>query len=364
MMGIHLRPWSRLGLKFTVLAFSPGYVAAQELPKEAAASVALVSLPSTPQIETNGTIAGVITNRPPDAPRLGASEPNSSPVAKHYWIEFGTMGRKISNYFEAENDFHALYAAPRVSPYVVTLSGRIAYNLLDDDNRTLTAGLRMRHNFYTDLAGADSDELDASLYYKSRPDEFRLELYRKPSRLVGTINRRNVYAATNRVNVEYVHRLTERVRAGAQYEYSRENYTERPEHDLTRQVVNASVQYKFAPWFEPGIGVEYEHGDGRSDNFTYEQVSPVLILNSSIWPVAYMGVSYKWYDRKYLKAGAGESNYQRIDRRQNVSFYGTLRVGGGLSVFSFVYYTKSNSNQSSSSFSSCDAGVGLFYRFN
>lgn len=364
MMVIHVRSRSRLGLSCVAIAFSAGSVSAQELPPEAPVNAALISAPAAPQIETNGTIAGSSTNRPPDAPRLGASVPDGSSVPKHYWIEFGVMGRKISNYFEAENDFRSLYAAPRVSPHVVTLSGRIAYNILDDKDETLTAGLRVRHNFYTDLDGADSNEFDGSLYYKGRANEFRLELYRKPSRLVGTINGSNVYAATNRINAEYVHRLTEHVRAGAQYEYSRENYTARQEHDLTRQVVNASVQYKFAPWFEPGIGVEYEHGDGRSDNFTYEQVSPVLILNSSFWPIAYLGISYKLYDRKYLKATALESNYKRIDKRQNVSFYGTVQIGHGLSVFSFVYYTKSNSNQSSSSFSSCDAGLGLFYRFN
>lgn len=303
---------------------------------------------------------------PTDLPRVEPAVPAGSakPAESRYHVEVGVMPRYISNYFESQESFNFGQAPQRVSVQVLTVSGSVGYDFVRTKQSRVTGQFRVRHNFFTDLDAGDTTEYDAKLEYKSKPDEFRLELYRRPRRLASIVNGQNIFADANRARIEYHHRLADKFRVGGTYEFSRETYPAAfRSHDISTHQIMGDAQYEIAPWFQPGIGIEYERGNGRSDNFTYDQVGPVLELNSNLWPVAYLGISYKWYDRKYRTGDPLASNYLRLDKRKEVSFYGTAWLGKGWSLFGFAYYTKDRSNQPWANFHGYDAGLGAFYRF-
>jgi len=326
----------------------------------------LASSGSAPVFVASSAVEGSVKRPegPADLPRVETWPAAGNPRESRTHLEVGVMPRYISNYFEAQENFNFGSTAPRGSAQILTLSGSLSYDFVRTAQSRITGRFRVRHNFFTDLNNAETTEYDAMIEYKSKPDEFRLELYRRPSRLASIVNGQNVFSDTNRARIEYHHHLTDKLRVGGNYEFSRETYpTAFRDHDISTHQVLSDVQYEITPWLQPGFGIEYERGNGRSDNFTYDQVGPVLELNSSLWPIAYMGVSYKWYDRKYRTGDALASNYLRVDKRKEVSFYGTAWLGKGWSLFGFAYYTEDRSNQPWSNFHSYDAGLGLFYRF-
>jgi hypothetical protein len=281
-----------------------------------------------------------------------------------YRFEVGVMPRHITNYFQAQEEFNsATTATPARSVTVTTLSGSFEYDLARDDNSAVTAGLRVRRNLFKDLPGADSTDVDVTLDFDYQPNRFRLGYFGTPRRLASIVAGRNIYAETNGLSAEYFRRINRHWRARGGYQFARETFSEFKERDLSRHQVNGDIRYRVHPYFTPGVGFEYQRGSAESENFSYSRPALVLLATSDIKGRAYLSFRYRFSDREYTTDLAADSNFGREDRRHDVSFYGTVQLGKGFSLFGFAYHTDNNSNRLTRTFTSTESGLGLFYRF-
>ncbi|HKG12116.1 MAG TPA: surface lipoprotein assembly modifier [Pyrinomonadaceae bacterium] len=281
-----------------------------------------------------------------------------------YHFEMGVMPRYISNYFQTQDDFNAGgTVTPIKSVYVTTVSGNFEYDLMRKDRERLTAGLRARRNFFKDLPGADSTDVDVWLDYDFQPNRLRFGYFGTPRRLISVFSGRNIYGQTNGFTAEYQRRLSRTWRARGSYVFSRQTFSEFNERDLSIHQVNGDVRYRVSRYFSPGAGFEYQRGNAESENFSYTRPALVLLATSDVKGVAYMSFRYRFSKRDYITADTTSSNFGREETRHDVSFYSTVKLGGGFSLFGFYYHTDNNSNLASRSFNSYETGLGLFYRF-
>lgn len=283
---------------------------------------------------------------------------------KRYRFEFGVLPRYINNYFQAQDEFNsATTAAPAKNVYVTTLSGSFEYDLVREDKRTLTAGLRLRRNLFKDLPGANSTDVDVTLDYNFQPNQLRFGYFGTPRRLAAIVSGRNVYGETNGLSAEYFRRITRHWRARGGYTFARESFSEFQERNLSRHLVHGDLRYRVSPYFTPGVGFEYLRGNAESSNFSFRRPALVLVATSQIEDRAYLSFRYRFSNREYTTTLATDSNFGREDRRHDVSLYGTVQLGRGFSLYGFAYHTDNNSNRAARTFTSYETGLGLFYRF-
>ena len=281
-----------------------------------------------------------------------------------YRFELGVMPRYISNYFQTFDDFQTgATAVPVKSVYITTLSASAEYDFVREDDKTLTGGVRLRRNFFKDPDGADSTDIDVTLEYDFRPNRLRFAYFGTPRRLASVVSGRNVYSRVNGFNAEYSRRLTRQWRARGGYEFARDTFSEFTERNLSRHELSGDIRYQFSPYFTPGVGFEYLRGNAASENFSYTRPALVLLATSRISDVAYLSFRYRYSDRDYSTGVTTASNFGREDRRHDLSFYGTVNLGRGFSLFGFVYRTDNNSTRVTRSFNSYETGLGLFFRF-
>lgn len=293
------------------------------------------------------------------APRVPRRDDDS-----RFHFEVGVLPRYISNYFQTFDDFQTgATAVPVKSVYVTTLSARAEYDFVREDDRTLTGSVRFRGNLFKDLPGADSADIDVSLEYDFRPNRLRFAYFGTPRRLASVVAGRNVYSRVNGFAAEYSRRLTRRWRARGGYEFARDTFSEFRERDLSRHEVSGDLRYQVSPYFTPGVGFEYLRGNAESENFSYNRPALLLLASSRIRDVAYLSFRYRFSDRDYTTDDPTSSNFNREDRRHDVSFYGTVNLSRGFSLFGFVYHTDNNSNRLTRTFTGYETGLGLFYRF-
>jgi hypothetical protein len=281
-----------------------------------------------------------------------------------YRVEVGVLPRYISNYFQTQDDFNsATTATPREAAYVTTLSGSFEYDFLQERERTLTGGVRVRRNLFADLDGADSTDIDVTLDYNLQQNQLRLGYFGTPRRLASVTDGGNVYGETNGLRAEYLRRFSRRLRARGGYEFTRETFSRFDERDLSRHQISGDVRYQLSPYFTPGVGFEYVRANAESENFSYKRPALVLLATSRIGDVAYSSLRYRYSDRDYTTDLATGSNFGREDRRHDLSFYSTVQLRRGFSLFGFANHTNNNSNRPNRGFRSYEAGLGLFLRF-
>ena len=293
----------------------------------------------------------------PPRPRADADE-------SRYHFEVGVLPRYISNYFQTQDEFNTgATVTPIKSVYITTLSGAFEYDLVRKDRETLTAGLRVRRNLFKDLPGANSTDVDVSLEYDFQPNRLRFAYFGTPRRLISVVSGSNIYGDTNGFSAEYQRRINRDWRARGAYIFSRQTFSQFQERNLSLHQVNGDVRYRVSRYFSPGAGFEYQRGKAESENFSYTRPALVLLATSDVKGVAYMSFRYRFSKRDYGTPDTTSSNFGREETRHDVSFYSTVRLGRGFSLFGFYYHTDNNSNRASRSFTSYETGLGLFYRF-
>ena len=288
----------------------------------------------------------------------------SSDATDRLRVQVGIMPRFIDNYFQSEDAFNASTAAvPKKNAHLITFSAGLSYDLVKTADSALTANVRVRPNFFSNLKGADSTDLDASLAYRWGPNQFTLGYFGTPRRLSSVSSGVNIYGETEGFDAEYVRTLSKRWRARASYQFSRETFSAFTERDLSLHQFRSDVRYKLTPLFMPSVGFEYRRANAGSDNFSYKRPALLLSVTSEVGRVAYMNFRYRYSDREYLTDLPTDSNFGREDHRHEFNFYGTFQLGHGFSIFAFANHTTNHSTSATHVFKAKDGGLGLFYQF-
>jgi len=293
-----------------------------------------------------------------------ATAPAASGDLDRLRIQFGVMPRFITNYFQSEDDFGAsTTAVPKKTAHIVTLSANVEYDLVSEADKVLQVRARVRPNFFTNLKGADSTDIDAALAYTAGPNQLTLGYVGTPKRLSSVVSGTRVYGESEGFNAEYVRKLSKLWRARVSYQYSRETFSAFKERDLSVDQFRADLRYRLSRAFMPSVGFEYRRAYARVDNYDYKRPALMLSVTSELGRAVYMNFRYRYSERTYLTDLATDSNFGREDHRHEFSFYGTYQLGSGLSLFAFADHTTNKSNLISHDFKSEDGGLGLFYQF-
>jgi hypothetical protein len=306
------------------------------------------------------------TAHPTGDDQRGASAPRRprGDDDSRYHVEVGIMPRHISNYFQTFDDFQpGTTPVPVTAVTILTLSAAAEYDFVREDDRTLTGGVRVRRNLFRDLPGGDSTDVDLNLEYDFRPHRLNFKYFGTPRRLASIVGGQNVYSQVNGFGAEYSRRFGRRWRARGGYEFARDTFSRFSERDLSRHEVSGDVRYQISPYFTPGVGFEYLRGRAESEDFSYNRPALALLASSRVKDVAYLSFRYRFSVRNYTTENLLASNFNREDRRHDLSFYSTVRLGRGFSLFGFVYHSDNNSNRLTRTFTSTESGLGLFYRF-
>ena len=279
-------------------------------------------------------------------------------------MELGLMPRVISNYFEAQDEFNTGTAStPAQAAHIVAASASLNYNMLQASGSTLSAGLRVQHDFFTNFSHADSTDVDATLDYTSKLGRLNLGYFTTRHRLVSTGVAGSVYDTSQGFTVEYLRNLTSRLRVRARYRFSHDSYSQFKDRNLTQDEFSGDLRLMIKPYFMPGIGYDYARTTVASRLYDYDRYAPFVTLTSEIGP-AYLTFRYRSAIRRYTAAAPTDSHFGRRDQRDQFTFYGTIGLGRGLSVFAYEDYIKNHSNVVYGNFRTNEAGVGLFYQFH
>ncbi|MFM5923936.1 MAG: surface lipoprotein assembly modifier [Novosphingobium sp.] len=279
-------------------------------------------------------------------------------------IEVGVLPRYVSNYFEAQDEFNiGAPTTPAQSVSIVTVSGSVSYNLVQEERKRLNAAVRVRHNIFTDLDSANSTDVDVSLTYDARPSVIRVGYFGTRHRLVSNPGLAPVYGKTDGLSADYLHRLTKRLRGQIGYRYTRTAYPVFPDRNLSEHLFSGELRYQVQRYFMPAIGVEYSRGNAALDSRSFKRKAVYLSVTSEIGDRVYLSLRYRHSKRDYLTVVPTDSYFGREDPRNDISGYGTVQLGGGFSLFGYFYHASNRSNQLSHRFKSDEAGLGLFYRF-
>ena len=293
----------------------------------------------------------------PQAPRSAKSKGRD-----HF--EVGVMPRYISNYFESQDEFTSAAAiTPKKPVYITTVSASYDHDFIQHKGSTLTGEVRFRRNFYSNLEGADSTDIDVSLNYIFQPNQLRIAYFGTPRRLVSNNGGHHVYGRSTGFDAEYSRQITSRLRARGGYQFARQTFSEFQERNLSQHLLYGSLRYRVNPLFMPGIGFQYLHANGTMENFSYKRPALVLTVTSRLRDVAYFSFRYRGSDRSYDTDVSTDSNFRREDHRHDFSFYGTVQLGRGFSLFGYGDHTTNNSNRQASTYKNNEIGLGLFYRF-
>jgi len=87
-------------------------------------------------------------------------------------------------------------------------------------------------------------------------------------------------------------------------------------------------------------------------------------VTSEIGKLAYLSFRYRHLDRHYSTDVPADSHFGRRDNRDQFTFYGTVWLGHGFSVFGYADHINNHSNVSYANFKTTEGGLGLFYRFD
>jgi len=280
-------------------------------------------------------------------------------------FEFGVEPRYISNYFEAQDEFNSSApVTPAKSVGIITVSGSLDYNFVQNANSKITGGVRVRQNFFTNLSHADSTDFDANLVYSGQSDQLSLAYFGTRHRLVGVVNGENIYDATNGFETEYFHTFAKRLRARVRYRFAHEGYSDFKDRNLSEDEFSGDLRYKISPYFMPSVGYDYMHADGRSNVFSYDRYAPFVSVTSEIGKLAYLNFRYRHLDRHYTTDVPTDSHFGRRDHRDQLTFYGTVWLGHGFSVFGYADHIDNRSNVTYANFKTTEAGLGLFFKFD
>ena len=292
-----------------------------------------------------------------------AAADSGADTGRRYSLEFGILPHYLDNYYQAQEDFGTALPVAAQSVTIVTVSGELKYNLIQDRDRKLTAGVRVRHNIFTDLDHANSTDVDLTLVYDAKPSLLKLGYFATRHRLVSDNGGNLVYGATNGASAEYSYRFSKRLRGRAAYRFSRQTYSSSTDRNLSEHNFSADLRYQIVPQFMPAIGFELSRGNAASSAFSFNRKAIFVSVTSELGDAVYLNVRYRRSQRNYVTSVPTDSYFGREDPRDDLSAYGTVQLGHGLSIFGFATHINNRSNQPSHRFTSNEAGLGLFYRF-
>jgi hypothetical protein len=279
---------------------------------------------------------------------------------ERYRIEVGVMPRFNSNLFEAEDD------AVKRSSFITTLSARGEYDLIRRDSLTVTGSAQLRYNIFKDVANANSAELDFALRFLSRKNDLQTRFFTTPERLAFITGAGQfVHNSSTGFNLDYTRRIGRRFRARGTYQLARESYEGDAfdDRNSTRHRFAAEGRYKIHDLFQPGLGVEYDRVNARSENFSRNGIAPVLILVSAYKNIIYTGARYRYIRRDYDTDDPLLPNFERTDYRHDFNIYSSVRLARQWRLFGFFSALENNASRPGRSFSGYQTGLGLYFVF-
>ena len=279
---------------------------------------------------------------------------------RRYRIEVGVLPRYNSNLFEAEDD------AVKRSSFITTLSAKGEYDFVKNDRRTVTGIAQVRYNIFRDVRDANSVDVDLAMRLLSGKNDFQATFFITPERLAFiTGGGLFVHNSVTGFNLDYTRRFGRNFRARGGYQFAKESYEGSlfDDRNSTRHRVSADIRYRVHSLFQPGIGVEYDQVNARSENFTRNGIAPVALLVSSYKDIIYTSARYRYITRNYATDNPLDANFDRTDFRHDFSIYTSIKLARQWRLYGFFSALENNASRAGRSFTGYQTGLGVFFTF-
>ena len=161
---------------------------------------------------------------------------------------------------------------------------------------------------------------------------------------------------------DYTARLSRNMRIRAFYRFNDIRYPEFSSRNVKVHFGAGDVQYRFHDLFMPGIGFEYSKTMAQTDNYTYREMTPVLLLGSRLGRAASVNLRYRYKMRNYTIDDSQYSNFSRRDWRHDAYMYIGIGIGMHFYLIAFGSYTENSSSRAYRSFSAMSGGATLQFQ--
>jgi hypothetical protein len=231
------------------------------------------------------------------------------------------------------------------------------------ETSTLTSEFQFRRNIYRDVSDADSSDFDFTLNYGIGRNKLSLTYYATPRRLAYVAGNESILSKLHGVEVRYSHRVTRRLRTRVGYEFARETFSASKERDSGRHELSADVRYRFHNLLTPGFGFEFGRVNASSINYSRNEPTLVLLLDSQIKNTAWVSLRYRYGKKDYITTDLKAGNFNRVDWRHDVRLQANIKLTKQWWLLLYNSYTNNTSTRALRGFTGHEIGVGVFFRF-
>lgn len=263
-----------------------------------------------------------------------------------------------SNYFQTGAD------SPRESVVGTELSADFRVPLVRSEDRSLTAGVGVSRNLVRGVDDADWSRFEAALLYAVRAHAFGARAYYIPRRLTfDPTGGEPGFGRTFGAGAEYDVRLSRRTRTRLLYRLAQVRYEDFAQLDLTAHRVGGEIRHRFHDLLIPGAGLEWTHAGARSANSTYKEIAPIVMYGARVGRRVNTNLRYRYRLRDYPVADPTASNFDRRDRRHDISMYASVWLSPQWELVFFGGYLRNLSSRASRTFTDGSGGLTLRFRF-
>ncbi|MBN1569686.1 MAG: DUF560 domain-containing protein [Acidobacteria bacterium] len=299
----------------------------------------------------------------PPAPLMSEADRTDLPLprpaspsieGKRYRFDFGVSPSYADNYFQA------VAGSPRQAAWLTNVSGLFQFALARSGHNQLSAGVDIQRNIVEGIDNADWNSYGARLSYTTPANQLTLQGAYGPRRL--TFLAPEDYpglATTLALGSDYSRRLTRRARARVFYRRNDVRYPEFDDRNLISHMAAGDARYQFHKLFIPGIGYEWTGARARSENYSYTEMTPVLLLGARFGRTATLNLRYRYRQRTYAIDDARASNFGRKDRRHDAYMYLNIALGKHLGLTMYGSYLQNLSTRAGRGFKAINGGATL-----
>ncbi len=294
-----------------------------------------------------------------DRAELGVTpSPPLSLEGKRYRFDISTSPSFNNNYFQS------VEGSPQQSIWLNKVSSGFQLALVRNHKNQLTVGVDLHRNFVRGIDNADWSVFEANLNYATPIHQLAFRGFYIPQRLTFTTQASGSgLARTSGLGVDYIVRFTPGIRARLFYRLNDVRYRGFDDRDLKAHRVAGDIQFRLHNLFIPGVGYEWTNAMAQSENYTYREITPVLLLGARLGRVATLSLRYRYKLRNYPIGNTTVGNFGRKDRRHDAYIYISIRLGRQFDLTVFHNYLQNISTRAYRGFTTLSGGATLQFRF-
>lgn len=291
-------------------------------------------------------------------PGLAPGQIIETPVGpRGYRIQLGIFSRFESNVFVDQDEDEG-------DEFRTTPSLEFEVDIIRRKESVLTGKADFEYNI---ISGTNNDEnyfeFEVGLEYEFGDNGIEIEYAIAPDQFSTISDGNEIRETEQQFEVTYARSLTRKLSFRTLYQLEHENHTIENERNNYEHQFGGDVRYKFSKILNPGIGFEIELRKSNRSRDERWGWAPFLLLNSKINNRISSRFRYLHGSRNYTTEDIDDSNFNRVDTRNQISDNISIRLTERFWLNLFAEFRNTNSTREGRDQNSVELGMGIFVRF-